>query len=324
MTSFLAQRPSQDSIRQAREEIADTAVRTPLVRLAMEGPQDIWLKLETLQPVGSFKIRGARNAIAVLGKPNLEQGIYTASAGNMALGLAWCAKERSIPFTTIVPDHAPEIKTRAVERLGGRIIRVPFPRWWQVLMERQYDGMRGTFVHPVSDPAVIAGNATVGAEIAEDLPGVDQVLVPFGGGGLVCGIAAALGTDAPRARIVACEIETATPLTVSLKAGECRQVDYTASFVDGIGSGGLLPEMWDLVRRSIHGTAVVTLEETAAAIRILVERMRVVAEGAGAVPVAAALGGKVGGTTICCVVSGGNINPERLAAILTHAEGALQ
>lgn len=324
MIPYLAHRPSADAIRAAREVIADTAVRTPMVRLFGDGPMGIWLKLETLQPVGSFKIRGARNAIAALPKHALEQGIYTASAGNMALGLAWCANERSIPFTTMVPDHAPEVKTRAIERLGGRIVRVPFQRWWQILMERHYEGMRGTFVHPVSDPAVLAGNATVGAEIAEDLPEVDHVLIPFGGGGLSCGISAAMKSAGSRARIIACEVSTATPLSVSLAAKECRQVDYTPSFVDGIGSAWLLPEMWDLIRRSIHGVAVVSLEETAAAIRTLVERVRVVAEGAGAVPVAAALTGKVAGGTICCVVSGGNINPERLSAILTQSENALR
>lgn len=323
MTTILAHRPSAAAIRQAREMIADTAIRTPMVRLPVVGPAEIWLKLETLQPVGSFKIRGARNAIGALSRRDLEDGIYTASAGNMALGLAWCAQERDLRFTAIVPDHAPEVKTRAVERLGGRILRVPFHRWWQVLVEHHYEGMRGKFIHPVSDPAVIAGNASVGAEIAEDLPEVNHVLVPFGGGGLVCGIAAALRTTVSHARILACEIATATPLSASLEAKECRQVDYTPSFVDGIGSASLLPEMWELVRRSIHGVVVVTLEETAAAIRMLVERVRVVAEGAGAVSVAAALGGKVAGGTICCVVSGGNINPQRLAAILTSSEGGL-
>ena len=319
MNPYQASRPSAEAIRSARETIADSAIRTPMVRLNLEGPTEVWLKLETLQPVGSFKIRGARNALGALTPREVEQGVYTASAGNMALGLAWCTSERGIPFTAIVPDHAPQVKTRAIERMGGRIIRLPFPRWWQVLLDRGLEGMPGTFVHPVSDAAVIAGNATLGAEIAEDLPEVDQVLVPFGGGGLACGISAAFKTDLPRARVIACEVATATPLSASLAAKELRQVEYTPSFVDGIGTAWILPEMWNLIRRSISGVVVVSLEETATAIRTLVERVRVVAEGAGAVPVAAALSGKVAGGTICCVVSGGNINPEQLASILTGA-----
>jgi threonine dehydratase len=313
----LPERIPLDAIRQARARIKDTAVRTPLIRLPYDGPREIWLKLETLQPVGSFKIRGARNAIGALDPDTLKKGIYTASAGNMALGLAYCARERNIPFTAVVPDHAPAIKLAALDRLGARIIPVSFERWWKVLLDRRFEGVEGTFIHPVSDVAVMAGNATVGTEILEDLPHVEKVLVPFGGGGLACGISSALKALEPGARVIACEIETAAPLTPSLEAGSPRTVTYTPSFVDGAGSSGLLPEMWPLLRGLVEGSAVVTLEQTAEAIRMLVERVKVVAEGAGALSVAAALSGKVGGGTICCVISGGNIDPEKLAQILT-------
>lgn len=322
MTTSLPERIPLDAIRQARQRIKDSAVRTPLVRLPYEGPREIWLKLETLQPVGSFKIRGARNAIGALEPEALRNGVYTASAGNMALGLAYCARERNIPFTAIVPDHAPAAKLSMLDRLGARIMPVSFERWWRVLLERRYEGMEGKFIHPVSDVAVMAGNATIATEILEDLPHVEKVLVPFGGGGLACGIASALKALEPGARVVACEVETAHPLSTSLEAGSPQAVPYLPSFVDGIGAAGLLPEMWPLIRGLIEGVAVVTLEETAEAIRMLVERMRVVAEGAGAVPLAAAMSGKAGGGTICCVISGGNIDPARLAAILTKAPGA--
>jgi threonine dehydratase len=312
-----------DAIRQARQRIKDSAVRTPLVRLPYEGPRELWLKLETLQPVGSFKIRGARNAIGALDSQTLRQGIYTASAGNMALGLAYCARERRIPFTTIVPDHAPAAKLDALNRLGARIVPVPFDRWWQVLLDHHYDGIAGHFIHPVSDQAVMAGNATIAVEILEDLPHVEKVLVPFGGGGLSCGIASALKALEPGARVIGCEVETAHPLTTSLEEGSPQTVPYTPSFVDGIGASGILPEMWPLIKGLLEGSAMVTLEETADAIRILVERMHVVAEGAGAVSLAAALSGKAGGGTICCVISGGNIDSSRLAAIITRAPGAI-
>jgi threonine dehydratase len=323
MTVTMPERIPLEAIRQARERIKDTAIRTPLVRLPYDGPREIWLKLETLQPVGSFKIRGARNAIGMIEPGELSRGIYTASAGNMALGLAWCARARNIPFTTVVPDHAPEAKLAALDRLGARIVPVPFERWWRVLLERKYEGLEGRFIHPVSDVAVMAGNATIGAEILEDLPHVEKVLVPYGGGGLAAGIASTLKYLGPGARVIACEVETAAPLGPSLAAGSPQQVPYQASFVDGIGAAGLLPEMWPMVKGLLGGVAAVSLEETADAIRTLVQRMRVVAEGAGAVALAVALSGRAGGGTICCIVSGGNIDPARLAAILTRAPDSL-
>ncbi len=319
---ILPERIPLDAIRLARQRIKDAAVRTPLLRLPYDGPREIWLKLETLQPVGSFKIRGARNAVASLDSATLARGVVTASAGNMALGLAWCAREHNVPFTAIVPDHAPDAKLRALERLGARLVPLPFDRWWRVLEERGFDGVEGTFVHPVADAAVMAGNGTIALEILEDLPYVEKVLVPFGGGGLACGIASGLKPLEPGARVIGCEIETAAPLTPSLAAGAPQGVTYTATFVDGIGSSRLLPDMWPMIRALVEGAVTVSLEETADAIRTLAERTHVVAEGAGAVPVAAALSGRAGGGTICCVVSGGNIDASRLAAILSRAPNA--
>jgi len=314
--SPLPERIPLEAIREARARIADAAVRTPLIRLPGSTAPEIWLKLETLQPVGSFKLRGARNALGQLGPGELAEGVYTASAGNMALGLAWCARRQGIPFTAIVPEHAPAAKLSKLEELGARILRVPFARWWQVLQEHRFDGLTGSFIHPVADAAVMAGNGTIGLEVLEDLPSVETVLVPFGGGGLSCGIASALAALNSRARVVGCEIETATPLRTSLEAGGPRTVERTPSFVDGIGGAGLLPEMWPLVDRLIDSDAVVSLAEAAAAIRLLVERVHVVAEGAGAVPVAAALSGRVTGAVLCCVVSGGNLDSEVLQDIL--------
>jgi threonine dehydratase len=306
-----------EAIRAARARIADAAIRTPLIRLPGSVAPEIWLKLETLQPVGSFKIRGARNAIAELDAAALSRGVYTASAGNMALGLAWCARARNLAFTSVVPEHAPRAKLSQLEALGARIVPVPFERWWRVLREHHYEGLEGRFVHPVADVTVMAGNGTIGLEILEDLPNVETVLVPFGGGGLSCGIASALAGMHSKASVVGCEIETATPLRTSLQAGGPRTVERTPSFVDGIGGAGILPEMWPLIERLIDADAVVSLAETAGAIRTLVERVHVVAEGAGAVPLAAALSGRVTGKVICCVISGGNLDTGVLADILT-------
>jgi len=277
------------------------------------------LKLECLQPIGSFKLRGAGNAMALADPRSLERGVYTASAGNMAQGVAWNARRLGIACTVVVPDHAPRAKLDAVERLGAKVVSVPVDRWWQVLAEHGYPGIEGLFIHPVADRAVVAGNGTIGLEIFEDLPDADAVLVPWGGGGLSCGIASALRGLSAAARTYACEVETAAPLSASLAAGRPVAVEYTPSFVDGIGARGLLAEMWPLATSVLAGALVVSLRETAAAIRLLASRARIVAEGAGAVPVAAAAAGRAGRGKIVCVVSGGNIDLDRLAPILTGA-----
>jgi threonine dehydratase len=310
---------SMDDIRAARERIADSVIRTPLVRLNVDGPE-IYLKLENLQPIGSFKLRGAGNAIALARPDQLASGVYTASAGNMAQGVAWHARRRGISCTVIVPDHAPETKLAAITRLGGRIIKVPFDDWWQVIVTRHYPGLKGLFVHPVSDPAVMAGNGTIGLEILEDLPDVDTILVPYGGGGLSCGIATAVRALRPETKIYACEVETSAAFSAALEGGSITKIDYKASFVDGIGSSSVLAEMWPLAQSLLDGSFVMSLAEVADAVRTLAERNRVIAEGAGATPVAAALGGRVGGDRnrqgkVVCVVSGGNIDLEKLAGI---------
>ena len=305
-----------EQIRLARETIAGTAVRTPLLRLHVEGPAEIYLKPETLQPIGSFKIRGAYNAIAEAPRDELAAGVVTASAGNMAQGVAWAARELGIPCTVIVPDHAPATKLAAIERLGAARVAVPFDRWWRVLEERSFPGVEGFFVHPVEDEPVMAGNGTIGLELVEDLPDADTVIVPWGGGGLLVGIASAVKAHRPETRVLAVELETAAPLTASLAAGEPREIDYRATWVDGAGARALLPKMWRLGRPLVDGTVVVSLEETAAAVRLLAERVRLVAEGAGALAVAAALSGRVPGRKLVAIVSGGNIDSGVLSRIL--------
>jgi threonine dehydratase len=308
---------SIDDIRAARERIAGSVLRTPLVPLNVDDASaNIYLKLENLQPIGSFKLRGAGNAIALADPRRLARGVYTASAGNMAQGVAWHARRLGIPCTVIVPDHAPQTKLEAIERLGGKTLKVPFDRWWQTLVERGYPGIDGVFIHPVSDPAVIAGNGTIGLEIVEDLPDVDIVIAPYGGGGLSCGIASALRSVAPRAKTFACEPETAAPLAPSLAAGSPQSVDYQPSFVDGMGGRSVLAEMWPLASALLSGSIVLPIESIADAVRLLAERNRVVAEGAGAASVAAALTGKADGGTIVCIISGGNIDSAVLAKIL--------
>jgi len=305
-----------DDVRAAADRIAGTVIRTPLVRLDVDAPAEIYLKLETLQPIGSFKLRGATNAMKLLPRDALAHGVYTASAGNMAQGVAWGARELGIPCTVVMPDSAPRAKVDAVRRLGAEIVALPYDEWWQTLRDHGREGMRGTFIHPVADRGVMAGNGTAAIEIVEDLPDVDAVLVPFGGGGLITGIATAVRALAPAARVYGCEVSTSTPLSAALSAGQPVQVDRTPSFVDGIGGRGLLPEMFPLVSALVTGALIAPLADVASAVRLLVSRARIVAEGAGATPVAAALAGGGGSGKVVCVVSGGNIDMETLIELL--------
>jgi threonine dehydratase len=310
----LTSSPSLEEIQAARERIAGKAIRTPLVRLDVDG--DIHLKLENLQPIGSFKLRGAANAIALAGPDALARGVWTASAGNMAQGVAWCARSLGITCSVIVPDTAPEAKLAAIERLGAQVVLVSPDEWLEVFRTRERAGMEGLFVHAFSDRNVMAGNGTIGLELLEDLPDIDAVLIPYGGGGLSCGIASVLRALKPDCRVYACEVETAAPLAPSLEAGEPVRVEWTKTFVDGIGAPEVFPEMFELARELLDGSLVVALEDATAAVRLLAERAHVIAEGAGAVPVAAALSGRAGDGKIACVVSGGNIDATVLAAIL--------
>ena len=305
------------AIREAQGRIRDIALRTPLIRLDIpEAPAEIYLKLENLQPIGSFKLRGAGNAMALAGSEALARGVYTASAGNMAQGVAWNARRLGVPCHVVVPDHAPQNKLDAIARLGGEVIPVPFEDWWRVILEHEYPGMEGFFVHPVSDPAVIAGNGTIGLEILEDLPDVDAVVVPYGGGGLSCGIASAVKALKPDTLVFAGEVETAAPFAASLREGSPQEVDRVQTFVDGIGGKSVLPEMWPLASGLLDGSLVMPIEAVVDAIRTLALRARVIAEGAGATSVAAALEGKAGSGKVVCVVSGGNIDTVHLAKIL--------
>ena len=298
-------------------QIAGSALRTPLVRLNVpDAPAEIWLKLENLQSIGSFKIRGAANAMANIPPQQLTRGVLTASAGNMAQGVAWCAREREIPCTVIAPDAAPAAKLRAIERLGGRVIKEPFERWWQTFQDRAYPGVDGTFIHAFDDPDVMAGNGTIGLEILEDLPDVEAIVIPWGGGGLASGIGSAVRALAPSCRLITAEAEAGAPLAASLAAGSPQVVNYRPSFVDGIGSRSVFPQMFERAQALIDSAQVATLAEVASALALMAERNHVIAEGAAACAVACALSGRAGGGKIVCVVSGGNIDADKLCAAL--------
>jgi threonine dehydratase len=306
-----------EEIRAARERIKDAVLRLPLVKLNFEeAPAEIYLKLENLQPIGSFKLRGAGNAMLSAPREQLEQGVWTASAGNMAQGVAWYARRLGVKCTVVAPDHAPETKLAAIKRLGADVVKTPFDSWFRILSTREFPGMTGLFVHPVSDRPVMAGNGTIGLEILEDLPDVNAVIIPYGGGGLSGGIGSAMRALKPDTKLYAVEVSTAAPVAASFAAGEPTEIDYKATFVDGMGGPRVLPDMWPLISQLLDGSLVVELDEIAAAIRLLAERNRVIAEGAGAAPVAAALAGKAGSGKVVCVVSGGNLDASKLTTIL--------
>jgi threonine dehydratase len=310
--------PSLAEINDARSMIANAAIRTPLVRLNVAGaPAEIYLKLEKLQPIGSFKIRGAANTMGHMTPKMLSHGVLTASAGNMAQGVAWRARELGIPCTVVAPETAPDTKVRAIERLGGRVIKVPFEEWWRAFEDRAFPGNDATFIHSFDDLNVMAGNGTIALEIVEDLPEFDAVVIPWGGGGLTCGIATALRALNVNCKIYAADVATAAPLTASLAAGSPQSVDYQPSFVDGIGARLVFPQMLERAKDLIDGSLVADLDSVSSALRLMAERNHIIAEGAGACPVACALAGQAGGGKVVCIVSGGNIDPQILGVILT-------
>jgi threonine dehydratase len=305
-------------IERAREVIAGVAVRTPLVRLNVDADAEIYLKLETLQPVNSFKIRGAGNAILQASDEELRDGVLTASAGNMAQGVAYAARLRGVPATIVVPEHAPETKLAAIARYGGRAIKVPYDEWWQVLVTGRYEGAKGLFVHPVADDRVMAGNGTIGLELLEQLSGFDAVVVPYGGGGLLTGIASAVKATRPEVRFYAAEPETGAPVAATLASGGVpTAVEYVPSFVDGSGSRELIPQVWKHASGLLDDGFAIPLADVEVAVRTIAERVRVIAEGAGALSLAAVLTGRVtNARKVVCIVSGGNIDFGVLTRIL--------
>jgi threonine dehydratase len=306
-----------EEIRRARERLGDDVLRTPLVPLGTEGR--IWLKLECLQPVGSFKLRGALSAVRAASAVELAAGVVTASAGNMAQGVAWAAREAGVPARVIVPAEAPRAKLERVEALGAEVVSVTHEEWWQAMVAHGRDGVEGLFVHPVDDESVMAGNGTIGLELAEDAPEFDSVVIPWGGGGLTTGIASALKALRPQVRVVTAEPETAAPLAAALAAGEPREIEFGPSWVDGAGGRALLPGMWERARELVDEAVAVPLEEVAEAVRLLASGARVVAEGAGGLGLAAALRRD---DRCVCIVSGGNIDPDVYAGVLSPAARA--
>jgi threonine dehydratase len=309
------------AIQQAAASVYSVAARTPLVRLPLERGTEIYLKLETLQPIGSFKIRGAWNAVRQLSREALHDGVWTVSAGNAAQGVALAARTAGVPCSVMVMDTAPQAKLDAIQRLGADIVTVSYDECWRTVEDHGSPRMRGRFVHPFDDDGFIAGNGTAGLEIVEDLPDVDAVVAPIGGGGLLTGVAAAIGQLRPEARIYAAEPETAAPFDASLKAGRASYFEgWKASFVDGAGGRSVLPTMWPMLQHLVDGSIVVSLKDVAAAMRITAERVHVIAEGAAGCAIAAALSGRVPGRKIVAIVSGGNIDLSKFATLIGACE----
>ncbi|XP_041362917.1 L-threonine dehydratase catabolic TdcB-like isoform X1 [Gigantopelta aegis] len=303
---------------EAQNNIKSEVFKSPLVKLNDDNLHTIYLKLENLQPIGSFKLRGACNVLKNMTKKELERGVYTASMGNFSQGLAWMCKKFKVTCDIFAPENACKKKLEATENLGGKVTKVPYDTWWKIVEEQDGYVKTGTFIHPVCNKAVIAGHGTIGLEILDDLPDVDAVIVPYGGGALSCGIATAVKSLRPQTKVYAAEVETGAPFSASLVAGKPTTCTHTPSFVDGISAGGILTNIWPMASRLLDGSIVVSLREVADALKLLVEKNHVVAEGAGAAAVAAALAlsGKVGNGKVVCVISGGNIDTKYLVQVL--------
>lgn len=297
-------------IQAARQRIAATIVRTPLVRLELgPGRPDVRLKLENLQPINAYKLRGAANAVALLSEAERKRGVWTISAGNAGQGVAYAARLAGVPCTVVAIETAPTSKLDRMRALGARLVLVPYKVAWETLEERAYPGVEGTFVHPFDDHNFIAGHATMGLEILEDAPDTAAVIASIGGGGLITGVGTAIKSLSPRTRVWGAEPETAAPAALSFAKGSPQAfADWQASFVDGAGGRSVFPRMWQRMKPVVDGCIVVSLEETKKAMRLMAEKSRIIAEGAGALPLAAAMTGKAGDGPIVAIVSGGNID----------------
>ena len=310
-------------IRDARDRIAGTVIRTPLIRLELgRGFPDIRLKLENLQPTNSYKLRGAVNAVALLSESERKRGVWTISAGNAGQGIAYAARSLGVPCAVVVIETAPAAKIERMKALGATLVPVPYEVAWKALGERTYAGVEGTFVHPFDDHNFIAGHATMALEILEDAPDTTCVIAAIGGGGLITGVGSALKALRPQTQVWGAEPETAAPAALSFARGSPQRFnDWKASFVDGAGGQSLFPRMWERMQGVVDGSLIVSLEETKNAMRLMAEKVRVVAEGAGALPLAAALSGKVSAGPMVAVVSGGNVDLPKFCSIICPADG---
>ena len=309
-------------IRTARERIAKTIVRTPLVRLEL-GPEfpDIRLKLENLQPINAYKLRGAANAVAALSEADRQHGVWTISAGNAGQGVAYAARAAGAPCTVVVVETAPKSKLKRMEALGARLIPVPYEIAWKALDERSFPGVDGTFIHPFDDDDFIAGHGTMGLEILEDAPDTAAVIASIGGGGLITGVASAIKALKPEIKVFGVEPETAAPAALSFKK-DSPQVfpNWRASFVDGAGGQSMFPRMWERMIPVVDDYLVVTLKQTKNAMRLLAEKARIISEGAGALSVAAALSGEAGKGPIVAIISGGNIDLQKFCELISQTD----
>lgn len=308
-----------EEIKAAQERIRGVALRTPLVRYPSDDVE-LYLKLENLQPINAFKLRGAANAVAMLPHEKRSRGVWTISAGNAGQGVAYAARAAGVPCTVVVIETAPETKVERMRRLGANLVKAPFDACWEAMQNRTFPGVEGTFVHPFDDHDFVAGNATVGLEIIDDLPQVETVIAAIGGGGLVAGVGAAMRALKPSVRVLGAEPETAAPGALSFEA-KSPQVfsSWSASFIDGAGGKSIFPSMWERIRDVVDGSLVVSLDEVRRAIRGMAENNRIISEGAGGLPVAAALSGRAGKGPIVAIVSGGNIDLKLFAEIVSAA-----
>ena len=307
-----------NDISQARQRIAGTVLRTPLVRLELGSDYpDIWLKLENLQPINAYKLRGAVNAVAMLPESERARGVWTISAGNAGQGVAYAARQAGVPCSVVVIETAPEAKIARMRALGAKLIPVPYHVAWKALDDRSFPGVEGTFIHPFDDDNFIAGHGTMGLEILEDAPDTKAVIASIGGGGLITGVGSLLKAVRPEIKIWGVEPETAAPVSLSFAAGSPQEFkEWKSSFVDGAGGQSVFPRMWERMKPVVDGSLVVSLEETRRAMRLMAEKARIISEGAGAMPLAAALTGKAGTGPIVCIVSGGNVDLKKFCELI--------
>lgn len=314
---MVVEQPGIEDVRAAADRLRGIAVHTPLVALHHFGaPSGIFLKPEIHQPITSFKIRGVFNAVSVLSPEQRARGLSTVSAGNTAQALAWVGRHFGVTSRSLMPDNAPKTKVEAVKRYGGTPVLVPTADVFRFLKEHQWEKEPFAFIHPWTCRDVMIGHGTMGLEIIADLPDVDSVYLPVGGGGLMGGVGSVIKALNPSVRLVAVEPEGCPALHESLRLGKPTSVECN-TICDGVAVPYITDEVFPLLRDLVDEVILVSEDAVRATIRRLALGNRMIVEGAGALSVAAALDtpeAKRGKTV--CVVTGGSIDTAKLAELL--------
>lgn len=310
--------PSLASIEQAAQRLAGIITHTPLIPL-VDGPAeaDIFLKPEVLQPIGSFKVRGVGNWSLALSPEDASRGLTTVSAGNTAIAVGYMARRLGVPSRSLVPTSLHRGKREKIESYGTELVEMSMTELMIYMFEERWRDEPYSYLNPWGEPSMIAGHGTIGLEVVEDLPDIDSIFVPVGGGALISGVASALRALKPSVRVYGVQAAVNSALAAAFDAGEPRWIDWHDTIVEGASTPVITHNMYPMLRDLIDDVVLVTEEDVESAMRRLALNNKLVTEGAGAAGVAAALKVPLDDRGVSvCVVSGGSVEPGVLTRVL--------